>query len=152
MTNAFSVVQCSLVVTCWERANLLALLGVMIYYVFVTFPCGVLGQMWYLIVPISDLCLRTYSEFVKTNLRGKGWFLCVFLQQQMILKESILFRCWKKNSRCLWIRFQYFYSDKSGRVLYYKTSWRRTTTTGCSKQRSSPVWHWETTLWYWRFL
>ena len=27
---------------------------------FVTFPCGVLGQVWYLIVPIPDLCLLTY--------------------------------------------------------------------------------------------
>ena len=35
---------------------------VMIYCVFVTFPCGVLGQMWYLIVSISDLCLLTYFD------------------------------------------------------------------------------------------
>ena len=28
--------------------------------VFVTFPCGVLGQVWYLIVSIPDLCLLTY--------------------------------------------------------------------------------------------
>ena len=24
--------------------------------VFVTFPCGILGQVWYLIVSVSDLC------------------------------------------------------------------------------------------------
>ena len=35
--------HCSLVVTCWERANLLALLCVIFTCVFVTFPCGVLG-------------------------------------------------------------------------------------------------------------
>ena len=28
----------------------------MINYVFVTFPCGILGQVWYLIVVIPDLC------------------------------------------------------------------------------------------------
>ena len=28
--------------------------------VFVTFPCGVLGQVWYLIVSFSDLCLLSY--------------------------------------------------------------------------------------------
>ena len=28
----------------------------------VTFPCGVLGQVWYLIVSITDLCLLTYFE------------------------------------------------------------------------------------------
>ena len=36
----------SLVVTCWESADLLALLYVMFYCVFVTFPCGVLGLVW----------------------------------------------------------------------------------------------------------
>ena len=37
-----------------------ALLYAMIYCGFVTFPCGVLGQMWYLIVLIPDLRLLTY--------------------------------------------------------------------------------------------
>ena len=32
------------------------LLFVMPYCVFVTFPCGILGQVWYLIVLIPDLC------------------------------------------------------------------------------------------------
>ena len=32
------------------------LLFVMFNGVFVTFPCGILGQVWYLIVLISDLC------------------------------------------------------------------------------------------------
>ena len=54
--------HCSLVVTCWKRADLLALLYVMIYCVFVTFPCGVLGQVWCLIVLIPDLCLLFYYE------------------------------------------------------------------------------------------
>ena len=40
-------VYCSLVVTCWERYNLLALSYVMFSYIFVAFPCGVLSQMWY---------------------------------------------------------------------------------------------------------
>ena len=34
----------------------------MFYCVFVTFPCGVIGQVWYLIVSIPDLCLLTYFE------------------------------------------------------------------------------------------
>ena len=41
-------------------AGLLALLFVMFYYVFVTFSYGVLGQVGYLIVSISNLCLLTY--------------------------------------------------------------------------------------------
>ena len=28
--------------------------------VFVTFPCGILGQVWYLIVSIPDLCHLSY--------------------------------------------------------------------------------------------
>ena len=60
--RAFLSVHGSLVVTCWERAYLLALFCVMFYCVFVTFPCGVLGQVWYLIVLIPDLCHLTYME------------------------------------------------------------------------------------------
>ena len=55
-----SFVPCSLMVTCWEWADLLALLCVMFSWVFVTFPYGVLGQVWYLIVLIPDLCLLPY--------------------------------------------------------------------------------------------
>ena len=58
--HAFLAVHCSLVVTCWERANLLVLLYVMFSCDVVTFPCGVLGSVWYLIVSISDLCLLTF--------------------------------------------------------------------------------------------
>ena len=53
-------VSCSLVVTCWERFGLLALLYVTCCSVFVTFPYCVLGQVWYLIVLIPDLCLLPY--------------------------------------------------------------------------------------------
>ena len=48
-----------LVVTCREKADLLALVcGVQlsVYH----FPIGILGQMWYLIVSIPDLCTLTY--------------------------------------------------------------------------------------------
>ena len=45
-----------MLVTCWEMADLLALVGD-VYCVFVTFPRGILGQvMWYLIVSFPDLC------------------------------------------------------------------------------------------------
>ena len=58
--HVFLSVHCSLVVTCWERADLLTILCVMFYCDFVTFPCGVLGQVWCLVVSISDLCLLSY--------------------------------------------------------------------------------------------
>ena len=46
-------------VTCWERADLLALVGD-VYCIFVTFPCGILGKVWYLIVSFPDLCRLSY--------------------------------------------------------------------------------------------
>ena len=53
-----SVYLC-LVVTCWERADLLALVcGV--YLGVCHFPFGIMGQLWYLIVSIPDLCTLTY--------------------------------------------------------------------------------------------
>ena len=56
---------------CWERSDLLALLYVMFLShsqithltqdtLWETFPYGVLGQVWYLIVWILDLCLLHY--------------------------------------------------------------------------------------------
>ena len=42
------------------------LLFVMFNCVFVTFPCGILGQVWYLIVSIPDL--RRLSYFCKDML------------------------------------------------------------------------------------
>ena len=43
----------------WERADLLALLCDVLLC-FVTFPCGIMGQVWYLIVSIPDLCRLSY--------------------------------------------------------------------------------------------
>ena len=57
--HAFASVHCCLVVTCWERADLLALVGD-VNCIFVTFPCGILGQVWNLIVSFPDLCHLCY--------------------------------------------------------------------------------------------
>ena len=55
-----SVYMC-LVVTCWERADLLALVcGVQLEVCH--FSIGILVQVWYLIVSISDLCTLTYFK------------------------------------------------------------------------------------------
>ena len=42
--------------------DLLALLCVVYSCVFVTFPYGVMGQVWYLIVSIPDICLLPYFD------------------------------------------------------------------------------------------
>ena len=58
-------VSFSLVVTCWERADLLTFLYVMFSCVFVTFPFGVLGQVEYLSVLIPVLChLPDFTTFL----------------------------------------------------------------------------------------
>ena len=68
---------CILVVTCWERFDLLALLYVMFLShsqithltqdtIWETFSYGVLGQVWYLLVWISDLCLLHYFYLLYT--------------------------------------------------------------------------------------
>ena len=57
-------------VTCWERADLLALLYVM-FLVFVTFPYGVLGQVWYFIVSNLDFCL-SITLYIVNNGQFKG--------------------------------------------------------------------------------
>ena len=72
-----SVYMC-LVVTCWERADLLALacgfeLGVC------HFPIGILGPVWYLIVWIPDLCTLTYFSMVSYQYKtGRVYDLCVY--------------------------------------------------------------------------
>ena len=59
--HVFVSVHCCLVVTCWERADLFALF-VKFNCIFVTFPCGILDLVWYLIVSIPDLCRFTYIQ------------------------------------------------------------------------------------------
>ena len=60
MSLCASVYMC-FVVTCWERADLLALVcGVLLWVCH--FPIGILGQVWYLIVLIPDLCTLTYQH------------------------------------------------------------------------------------------
>ena len=85
MSLCASVYMC-FVVTCWERADLLALVcGV--YYEFVTFPFGILGQVWYLIVSIPDLCTLTYfkknefkvAQYIRIMNIGKMPNLTIFL-------------------------------------------------------------------------
>ena len=57
---------------------------VMFICVFVTFPCGILGQVWCLIVSILDLCHLSYlicfSRKVSVNLHCKlSWHLFLVL-------------------------------------------------------------------------
>ena len=86
--SCFLVCSCSLVVTCWEGADLLALLYVMFYCVFVTFPCGVLGQVCCLIALITYLCLLSYFH------------MYFHLFQQTL--QMFVFFCPRTNKVCRW--------------------------------------------------
>ena len=55
-----------LFIASWERADLLAIVGDF-YCIFVTFPCDILGQVWYLIVSFPDLCHLSYSYKTLAN-------------------------------------------------------------------------------------
>ena len=51
-------VPCSLVVTCQERTDLF----VTLFSCFVfTYPHGILGQVWYVILSIPDCCLLPFK-------------------------------------------------------------------------------------------
>ena len=59
VSHVFAYVRCCLVVTCCERADLLALVGD-VNCIFVTFPRGILGQVWHLVASYHDLCRLSY--------------------------------------------------------------------------------------------
>ena len=64
-------------VSCWERAVLLALDGD-VYCIFVTFPCGILGQVTYLIVSFPDPCHLSYFDYFKDNIyKEHTYWKCV---------------------------------------------------------------------------
>ena len=74
-----SVYMC-LVVTCLERADLLALVcGVLLRVCY--FPIGNLGQVWYLIYRIPDLCTFTY--FNKLRLVYIEWLRVRFYSKPL---------------------------------------------------------------------
>ena len=65
MPLSASVYMC-LVVTCWERADLLALVcGIQLRVCH--FPIGILDQVWYLILSIPDLCTFTYFIIIAVD-------------------------------------------------------------------------------------
>ena len=45
--------------------------------VFVAFPCGILGQVWYLVVSIHDLCRLSYFDVSKIVVSTPRYLDCV---------------------------------------------------------------------------
>ena len=61
-------VPCSLVITCWERADLLALFVCEFPCVFFTFPYDITGQVWNLILSIPGLYPLVYLHYSTNSL------------------------------------------------------------------------------------
>ena len=54
-----------------------------VYCILVTFPCGILGQVWYLIVSFPDLCRLAYFM----QLYSENWLLCGFPYDALIQRS-----------------------------------------------------------------
>ena len=89
--HVFLSVHCGLVVTCWEIADLLALLCVMFCCVFVTFQSSVLGQVWPLIVLIPDLCLFFVLLKIRSNSPKSNQLYCATRKQYIEIGQNPLF-------------------------------------------------------------
>ena len=73
----------------------------MISCVFVTFPCGIQGQVWYLIVSIPVVCLLPYFDrqlwsFNNILLFGER-FLCHNILDIRLNREIYVFYKWDKQ-------------------------------------------------------
>ena len=115
--HVFLSVHCSLVVTCWERADLGAVLYVMFYCVIVTFPCGVLGQVWCLIVSISDLYLLFYfyKKRLDISYQKQVSFLFARVKEENVRKMhlTIYFKLMLHFMRCPHHSVIFFYATQS---------------------------------------
>ena len=138
--HVFAPVHYCLVVTWRERADLLALVCDA-YCDFVTFPFGILGQVWYLIVSIPDPCCLPYwkrftpsSKIFYWPFQGGTSFvdvLCFFcLVFAMPLCASVylclVVTCWEKAdpwlsfvmSNCEFVTFPLVFLVRCGTWLY----------------------------------
>ena len=64
-----------------------------VYCIFVTFPCGVLGQVWYLIVSLPDPCPLSYFYTHMTFMEISG------LNRTSPFLASKVYFSWKKFRR-----------------------------------------------------
>ena len=83
-------------------ADLLALVCD-VYYDFVTFPFGILGQVWYLIGSIQDPCCHSY--FVGGVFHFYSYFNRLFFKRIVeILDLQGLSMFYKKDARLIWVK------------------------------------------------
>ena len=63
----FLMLSCQFIAALWSPAWIgltsWLLLVMFIVLFFFTFPCGILGKVWYLIVPFPDFCRLSYFYY-----------------------------------------------------------------------------------------
>ena len=92
----FVSVHCCLVVT-YIKGLTYWLLFVVLTVCCVTFPCGIRGQVWYLIVSFPDLCYLSYFHCVS--------FFLIFHYQKKSLAKGLFFGS-QYTLICLWNTIQ----------------------------------------------
>ena len=101
MSLCASVYMC-FVVTCWERADLLAFIcGALLRIC--NFPIGILGRVWYLIVSTPDLCTLTYFQRAKQVIKvivNISMFFCHNLQLPLLNSLITALRYLASNMVC----------------------------------------------------
>ena len=105
ISHAFASVHCCPVATGWEKADLLALVCD-VDCIFVAFPCGILGQVWYLIGSFPDLCpffiTLLFQDFVcdaiQKHLIHFPWILGSTDSHDIPLNASVIEVVFKNNA------------------------------------------------------
>ena len=80
------IMSCLFIAALWSTAGEMY---VMFSCVFVTFPCGVLGKVWYLIVSIPDLCLLSYYVQNENCTWSSKVYICIFYHINHLLNVSL---------------------------------------------------------------
>ena len=118
--HAFVFVHCYLVVTWRERADLLALVCD-IYCNFVTFPFGILGQVWYLFASIPDpYCLFYFKPWPRLLRRFKSEPLPVESPDTYNMCRSLQYTSMLRVRLALWHRLKpssEYFTDRSMAML-----------------------------------
>ena len=81
VSHAFASVHCCLVVTCLVHVG-------DVYHIFVTFPCSIRDQVWYLFVSIPDLCHLSYFNIFHLDKKNSQISTDTFIDTSVFLRMS----------------------------------------------------------------
>ena len=110
-----------------------------VFLSFVTFPYGVLGQVWYLIVWIPDFCPLPYFENIVTLSFTRDW-------DQTRLQLSLI-RVFIARMKKAWIN-----SNRNCLGQFREIPWNQSTDVhrGSTLITRVITWRWRNITWHWR--